>query len=126
MFNSLIIATAKEFTQGNADKHGKSPVILNVLAGKCPNRTVLSGTIAEREGFTVGKSYLVQVREIEADAKYGRQFIFSKAGDVSTMDILTANAQLGDAKIFNVDGSDSATNNINVEVPEDKEIIVEE
>ena len=122
MFNSMIIATAKPYTQGTADKHGKNPVILNVLAGTCPNRTVLSGTVAEREGIEVGKSYLFQVRETATDPKHGRQFVYSKAGEVSTMEILTAADKLGDASIFDVNGADAKTK----EKVEDEKVQVED
>jgi len=122
MFTSMIIATAKNFTQGNVDKNGKAPVILNVLAGQCPNRTVISGTVAEREGLEVGKSYLIQVRETKTDTKHGRQFVFSKAGELSPMDILSAVTQLGNAEIFDITGatSDDEVRGVGVEIPEEE------
>ncbi len=105
-FSSIIIAKVSPFEQGNLDKNGKLPVILNVVAGNSPNRTVLSGTIAEREGFNVGETHLVQVREVAAD-EYGRQFNFVKLSDnpLKAMDILTASQQVGAATIFDVTGA---------------------
>ena len=100
MLNEKIAVTVKTF-QGNADKNGMEPVYLNVLAGKCPNRNVLSGTIAEREGLEVGKSYLMQVREIEAN-EYGRQFTFSKIGELSALDVLDIEARLSSPVIIDV------------------------
>ena len=109
--NGMFLATAKQFNridentgEVKVDKNGLPSVLLNVLAGKAPNRNIISGTIAEREGFELGKSYLVSYNEREADAEHGRQFNFTKVGEASIMDVLSAKAQLGDAVIVAVDG----------------------
>ena len=107
MFNSLVLATVSTFN-GNVDKNGKTPIILNILAGKCPNRNVLSGTIAERMNLKVGKSYLFQVREIDSN-EFGRQFVYTVAGEATIMDILTGSTTLGQPEIFSVDTSKQST-----------------
>src|SRR5690606_36659982 len=44
----------------HADKNGKMPVVLTPLGGESPRgRNIVSGTIAESEGFEAGKTYLV-------------------------------------------------------------------
>ena len=108
MFNSLVLATVSTFN-GKVDKNGKTPIILNVLAGKCPNRNVISGTIAERMNLKVGKSYLFQVREVEADEQYGRQFVYIVTGEATIMDILTGSTTLGQPEIFSVDTPKQST-----------------
>lgn len=99
-FENLVSVSVNHFNNGEPDKNGKDPVILNVLAGKAPNRTVLSGTVAENAGFKVGNSYLAQCRETEMDEQYGRQFIWNSIKELSVMDILESKKNLGAATIF--------------------------
>lgn len=99
-FNGMIIASVNVFTNGSLDKNGKQPVILNVVAGRSPNRTVLSGTIAENMGIEVGKTYLFNIREGNPDEQYGRQFVFNKLKELEALEIVTAAAQMGQASIF--------------------------
>ena len=106
-FNSIILVNAVLFSNGKTDKNGETPVLLNVLAGKAPNRTVISGTVAKRNGFELGKMYMVQVTEREADAQYGRQFNFSKITEAEVKDMFPAIANLGKAEIFAVEGTTS-------------------
>jgi hypothetical protein len=106
MFNSIVLVSVNEFSQGALDKNGKIPVILNVVAGKAPNRNVISGTVAERAGFEVGKSYLASVRETEAN-EYGRQFVWNKLSEASVIDIIKGQKELGAAQIMNVNASAS-------------------
>lgn len=101
MFTSLIAATVSKFN-GKADKNGKDPVILVVLAGKCPNRNVISGTVAENIEIETGKSYLFQVREAEESDDYGRQFVFTKAETLDAKGILESSKILGKAEVFDV------------------------
>lgn len=100
-FNGKVAAVVKAYTQGNPDKNGKDPVILQVVAGTSPNRTILSGTIAEREGFVVGNAYLTQIKEGDEN-EFGRQFIFSNIGVLGTMDLLSIESHLGEPVIFDV------------------------
>lgn len=99
-FEGLVMVSVNSFNQGTEDKNGKMPVILNVLAGKAPNRIVLSGTVAENAGFAVGNSYLAQCRETEADATYGRQFVWNVVQKASMTDIISARKDLGQPVVF--------------------------
>ena len=101
-YSSLIIAKVNPFTQGNPDKNGKSPVILTIVAGKCPNRHVISGTVAESADMKVGKSYLMKVTEGKTDPEFGRRFNFTVLGEPTTMEIMQSVAVLGDGEIFQV------------------------
>ena len=76
MFNSIVVASVSQLRIGttlksgktvSADSNGKAPYILNVVAGKFPNRNILSGTVAEGDSLKLesGKTYLLQVRETE-------------------------------------------------------------
>lgn len=100
--NGMIVASVNSFTKGTVDKNGKQPVILNVVAGKCPNRNVLSGTVAENIGLEIGKTYLLSYREGEADATYGRQFVYSKLSELRGTEIIQSSKELGNAEIFDV------------------------
>lgn len=114
-FNSLCIVSVNTFSKGNADKNGLLPVILNVVAGKSPNRTVLSGTVAEMNGFETGKTYLASVREVEAN-DYGRQFVWAKLKEVSAVEIVEAASKMSKAEIFSIERITSeATQTINQE-----------
>lgn len=91
--NSVFVAKVNAYTGSNdnpatADKNGKMPVILNVLGGSAPNARILSGTIAENEGFTVGKAFVVSCSETETDPEHGRRFRFSNAGELNVMDTI--------------------------------------
>ena len=97
---NLVIVTAKVFGAESLDKNGKQAIILLPVAGKIPNRNVISGTIAEREGLEAGKSYLCTVRENEASKEFGRQFSFSKVAEASVMDIINSSATLGEAGVY--------------------------
>jgi len=101
MFNSIVLVSVNQFSQGSLDKNGNVPVILNVVAGSAPNRNVISGTVAERAGFEVGKTYLASVREVEAN-EYGRQFVWNKLSEATVLDIIKGQKELGTAKIINV------------------------
>ena len=107
-YNGMIIASVNPFTKGAADKNGKMPVILNVVAGTCPIRNVLAGTIAESLKIEEGKTYLFSVREGEAN-EYGRTFVYSKLKELNAMEIVGAAKELGEAKIFAVETRASET-----------------
>ncbi len=107
-FNGMIVASVNAFTKGNADVNGLMPVILIPVAGKMPNRNVLSGTIASNMGIEVGKTYLFQVRETEPDPEFGRRFVFTKLHEMSAMDIVETTAKLGQGVIFSIDEPETA------------------
>ncbi len=102
MINELFIGKVNQFYGGEPDVNGKNPVIIDVLAGKCPNKRVLSGTVAESIGLTVGKIYLMNVYEIEEDVTYGRQFRFNSLGELSVLDFLEIRDKLGRPVLIDV------------------------
>jgi len=108
MFNGLVVVNVRPFVNGSADKNGLEPKILNVLAGKAPNRTVISGTIADSLGLEDNKAYLMQVRETEESPVYGRQFSFSVVSSLSGMEIIQTCKELGNAVIFDIDAETEA------------------
>lgn len=100
MFNSNVLVSVNPFNQGTLDKNGKSPVILNVVAGQAPNRLVLAGTVAENSGFQVGHVYYANCREIEAN-EYGRQFRWTVIQESkSVVDTANLSNALGQPSVF--------------------------
>lgn len=83
------------------DKNGKMPVILIASAGKIPNRNVLSGTVAEMQGFEVDKAYLVQFRKRGTDKAFGEDYTFTKLQEITTVkDHMDALNTLGNGDVF--------------------------
>ncbi len=83
------------------DKNGKQNVILLPIAGKIPSKNVLAGTVAEGEGFEIGKTYLASVRELEPSAEFGRQFQWTKAGSFdSLLDLVKTSKEFGEGSTF--------------------------
>ena len=108
-FTGLVIVTPAEKTYAKggelsvADSNGMLPVILNIVAGKSPNRNVLSGTVASKAGFQPGKTYLAQVTETAPDEKYGRQFNWLVLKELAALEIVDAQIKLGAAHMFEVE-----------------------
>lgn len=108
LFSGLVLVACNSYngsTENPAqpDVNGLNPVILVPVAGKCPNRTVLSGTVSKNAGFEVGKSYLAKVQETEPDATYGRRFTFTKLSEAGMMDIIQGEKALGKAEQFKIE-----------------------
>lgn len=101
-FNEIALVVATTFNNGNLDKNGLEPMLLKCIAGKSVNKSILSGTIAERSGFECNKSYLVSITEGEIDETYGRQFSFTNLGEMNGIDLIKASKELGKALIVNV------------------------
>lgn len=107
--SNLAMVTVKNYNgtkdkPAKADNNGNMPVILMVSAGRVPNRTVLSGTVAQNEGLDVNHTYIVNVIEREPDSEYGRQFGFSIVREVTSVkDIMEAKAELGEGTVYNID-----------------------
>lgn len=105
LFENLVVVAAGSYNgsterPAEADKNGKMPIYLNVLAGKAPNRTTISGTVAERANIEVGNSYLVQCKETEPDEEYGRQFNWNVVSKLNVLEILQAKQTVGKVEIF--------------------------
>lgn len=105
MFNETIVVTITDFSGTTTpDKNGLMPVMLQCIAGTMPNRNVLSGTVAERTGFEVGKTYLANVREAGYDDDFGDDYTFIKVAEItSALDIVRATKELGAPRIQFID-----------------------
>jgi hypothetical protein len=101
MFTEIAVVNAVTLSHLKEDKNGLLPVMLQTVAGNGINKCTLSGTVAERAGFTEGHSYLVAINEIESN-EYGRQFQFNKLMEMSALDIIQASKELGAAKVTDV------------------------
>jgi len=105
MYNEMIVAAVTNFSGTTTpDKNGEAPVMLQCIAGKMPNRNVLSGTVAMRAGFEVGKTYLVNIREQGFDTTYGPDYTYIKIQELVTgLDIIQACKALGEPQVFYVE-----------------------
>lgn len=85
-------ATVKAWSQGEADKNGKMPLVLVPISGVSPRGlNVISGTSAELQGFKEGTVHAVTATEREVtpeNEQYGRQFNFSSIGTLSPLEAL--------------------------------------
>jgi len=110
LFSQLFLATVALFEgpidmPSEPDKHGKMPVILNLVAGLCPDKRVIAGTVAERAGLIVGQCHLIQVTERpptddEIADGYGRQFNFTVVkADLGFSEILQGQKEFGPARL---------------------------
>ena len=100
------VASVKNFNgsterPAEEDKNGAMPVILDVVAGSCPNKRVISGTVAERAGMESGKAYLCKAEEIDSD-EYGRQFRYSTIKELGFSELLEAMSHFGSPKLIEV------------------------
>jgi hypothetical protein len=96
------VVTPVTFNNGGIlDKNGKMPVMLRPVSGKMPSKFVISGTIAENEGFEIGSSYLINIQEREASEQYGRQFQFQRLMKIeSALDLVKITKELGEPVVF--------------------------
>lgn len=96
MLNEMIVVTVTPFSgTSTADKNGEFPVMLQLIAGRMPNRQVLSGTVAKRQGIEVGETYLMQVRERGFDKVFGPDYNFTRVKKLETgKDIIEASKEL--------------------------------
>lgn len=100
--NTMIVASVTNFSGTTTpDKNGETPVMIQCIAGQMPNRNVLSGTVAMRAGFEVGKTYLVNVRETGYDDIFGPDFTFIKVMELNNgLDIVRAAKELGEPRVL--------------------------
>lgn len=73
--SGFAIVKVSEFKgkEATPDKNGMVSMYLHPVCGNVPNRNVLSGTVADSQGFEEGKSYLAQWTIGEDDPQYGPQ-----------------------------------------------------
>lgn len=104
----LAIVAVSQFQgkEAQADVNGLNPIYLTPIAGRCPNRNVLSGTVAKSAGFEEGKSYLAKWTRLEDDPDYGVQYGWTKVQEISDpLAVINAEEKLGAGLIFNADSS---------------------
>lgn len=104
MFNEMIVVAVTPFSgTSTPDKNGENPVMLQCIAGRMPNRNVMSGTVAKRTGIEIGKTYLMNVREQGIDQQFGQDFTFVKIKELlNGTDIIQASKELGEAIILEI------------------------
>ena len=92
--SGFAIVKVSEFKgkEATPDKNGLASMYLHPVCGNIPNRNVLSGTVADSQGFQEGKSYLAQWNEGEVDPTYGAQYNWTAVtGEpLSAMEMLEA------------------------------------
>lgn len=101
--NGLFLGAVCNYNSNNAslDKHGLAPVIIEALAGSCPNKRVISGTVAKNMGIEVGSTYIFKFTMLEEDPEYGSQYSFLSCGLIDDpMKILDIEERLGSANII--------------------------
>ena len=106
--NNLVIVAVSAFNgkEAKPDVNGLESVYLTPIAGKCPNRNVLAGTVAKSAGFEEGKTYLAKWTRLEDDPVYGAQVGWTKIQEVTDpLAVITATTQLGEGETFDVDKS---------------------
>lgn len=112
MINTTFLATVKPFLGSNEnpakpDKRDLMPVILNPVAGNCPNKRIIAGTVAQRDGMLVNKTYLFTcverpATEEEIEQGYGRQFNFSVVMEASMIEVMQGVQMLGHPTLIDV------------------------
>lgn len=106
MFNELIVGTVRPFSGTTTpDKNGNDSIMIQCMAGKMPNRQVLSGTVAERQGFEIGKTYLIRVLERGYDKVFGLDFSWTKVMEITDplrVVELSKKENLGKPQIINI------------------------
>ena len=98
MKSSMFLATVSNYNSNTAkaDKKGLMPMILDVVAGICPKKRVIAGTVAKNMILEEGITYLFKFTKLEDDVEYGSQYAFTKISAVTdVMQIISASDSLG-------------------------------
>lgn len=99
----MFLATVSNYNSNSAsaDKNGLMPMLLDVVAGVCPKKRVLAGTVASNMGLEEGTTYLFKFTTLAEDPTHGSQYSFTKIAPVTDiMQILSATESLGDATLI--------------------------
>lgn len=84
----VFTASVKTFSGGNPDRNGKMPIVLQPISGMSPRGlNVLSGTVAENQGFVAGSVHAVVATERE-EFEGTRQFNFSSVGVITPLEAI--------------------------------------
>jgi hypothetical protein len=81
-------------SNGKADKNGLESLILDAVAGKVPKNRVMSGTIADRQGFEPNKAYMISIEQLPSN-EYGEQFRFTNLGQLNGLELMKTCKELG-------------------------------
>lgn len=110
-FNGMFIGRVTAFQKAGqlTDANGHQNVILTPIAGKCPSKRVIAGSLALTQGFVPGDVVAVSFTEGQRDEEYGRQFSFTNVGRLTTMEALGAVAQFGNPEIVDVEDDNVST-----------------
>lgn len=100
--NSIFLGTVSMFNSNKAveDKNGLMPMIIEPIAGSCPHKRVLAGTVAQNMNLEDGATYLFKWTKLEDDEEYGTQYGFTKLSTpiVDVIQIIKATTSLGAVK----------------------------
>ena len=88
--SGFAVVKASEFKGENsqADKNGNNPVYLHPVSGVIPNRNVLSGTVADNQGFIPGETYLAQWTKGAIDPEYGQRIDWTVVKELDAMSLI--------------------------------------
>lgn len=81
-------------SNGKADKNGLESIILDAVAGRVPKNRVMSGTIADRQGFEANKAYMISIEQLPSN-EYGEQFRFTNLGQLNGLELMKTCKELG-------------------------------
>ena len=101
--NTLFLGSVNSYNAKTAkpDSNGLEPVILEVIAGKCPKKRVLAGTIAKNMQIEIGITYLFKWTKLPDDPTYGTQYAFQAIMPVTDpLTLLQMTDKLGGGEIF--------------------------
>jgi hypothetical protein len=81
-------------SNGKADKNGLESIILDAVAGRVPKNRVMSGTIADRQGFEANKAYMISIETLPSN-EYGEQYRFTNLGQLNGLELIKTCKELG-------------------------------
>ena len=80
-----------------ANKNGDFPVVLVVLAGACPKKRVIDGTVFTNMNIEMDTNYLFSFSAGEIDTTHGQEYNFTPVVEiVSVMDNIKIIQELGE------------------------------
>jgi hypothetical protein len=121
---TTFLAAVKSFNgskdnPASPDKNGNMPVLLHPVAGSCPDKRIIAGTVALNEGMQINKTYLISCVETDTDEEFGRQFNFTVIAEASIMEIMQAPNFLGQPSLIPVMEEGEAA-------PQEDEVVLDE
>lgn len=84
-----------------ANKNGEFPVVLVVIAGKCPKKRVLDGSVFTNMNIEMDTTYLFSFSAGDIDPNYGQEYNFTPIVEiVSVMDTIKIVQELGSPELL--------------------------